>query len=387
MEKSRKKILLVMPLSTMKWGSSNAGGVDSVCQIISEYLTNNTNPNYHYRIVAISLLQEPKAFSGVVRLSDNVELIWIPRKKLISNRVSVPSLFYYMYKVRQQVREYQPNLIHSHLWAAILGCQRSIPSIVTVHSYKDIGRTHVSTANDWLYVKLLPYIYKYFGHRIVAVGNALKHTLSLDVSQPVLAISNPIDSEYFKNVRFVTKDNKIKLVTCALLNPKKQVEKIITLIGLLVKSGIDCQLNIIGPTSDSKYICQLKGQVEQEQLTNSVSFLGRLDKAQIINCYQQSDIGVFLSREETFGLAPLEMLASGLPVLATCVGVLAEEKGYFSSVGVTFVDADDNSDLLERALELLADMRAPDTESLQKKFAVSAVVAQYDKIYSELLGS
>ncbi|MDE1209567.1 hypothetical protein [Vibrio aestuarianus] len=50
-----RKILLVVPLSTVKWGNENTGGVDSVCQQIVRFLAENPPDGYIYEILAIKV--------------------------------------------------------------------------------------------------------------------------------------------------------------------------------------------------------------------------------------------------------------------------------------------------------------------------------------------
>jgi len=384
MNQPAKKILLVMPLSTTDWGSSNAGGVDSVCQMMAQYISENTNPEFHYRIVAISLLSAPKEFNEVIRLASNIELIWIPRGKKISNKISVPSFFYYIFKVRQQVKVFKPDIIHTHLWSTILGCSRSAQSVVTVHSYKNIARRSVSKFNDFLYADLIPRLYPFFGKKIVCVGEALKQAVSIDTTQSVISIGNPICAEFFHDNSLSNSNETLRLVTCALLTPRKQIEKTILLASALINKGVNCHLSIIGPETEANYVKQLKSLIQQEKIEKSVSFLGRLNKAQIISCYQESDIGLFFSKEETFGLAPLEMLATGLPVISTKVGVLEEKEQYFSDIGVLFVDVDSDS-FLSDAVKFVESDKEVNVSSLKEKYAVSCVVAQYESVYRELL--
>ena len=384
MHKDAKKILLVMPLSTTDWGSSNAGGVDSVCQMMAQFISENTNPDFYYRIVAIGLLSEPKEFNKVIKLSSNVELLWIPRGKKISNKISVPSFFYYIFKVRQQAKSFKPDIIHTHLWSTILGCSRSVQSVVTVHSYKNISRRSVSKFNDFLYADLIPRIYPFFGKKIVCVGEALKQAVSIDTKQSVISIGNPICSDFFYDNSLSNSNEKLRLVTCALLTPRKQIEKTILLVAALINKGVNCHLSIIGPETETAYTKQLKSLIQQEKIEESVSFFGRLNKTQIISCYQESDIGLFFSKEETFGLVPLEMLAAGLPIISTKVGVLEENEQYFSDIGVSFVNVHSDS-FLSDAVKFVENVKEVNVSSLQDKYAVSSVVAQYENVYRELL--
>lgn len=58
-------------------------------------------------------------------------------------------------------------------------------------------------------------------------------------------------------------------------------------------------------------------QAEQLQLTDSISFVGYLDRAtELVDCYHAADVFVFASKTETQGLVLLEAMAAGTPVVA-----------------------------------------------------------------------
>jgi len=387
MTKISKKVLLVMPLSTIEWGSQNKGGVDSVCQMLVEELVNNTNKEFSYRIVAVDTSRTQPITDKVIRLADNVEIVWVSLGVKIFGRFRIPTLLYLMFKVKQQVQKFSPDVVHTHIWSWIIGLPRKTRSIVTTHSYKNIGRSRVSFLNDLFYVKFLPNISRLFGHKIVCVGEKLKNEVEKDVKQEVRIIGNPIDTAYFCNVKRDAHCKPIKFVTCAVLNPKKQIEKIISLTKSLNGMGIDTELTIIGPSSNHNYVKLLEQQVNNANLSTKVFFTGCLNKSEIIDHYKNSDIGVFFSKEETFGLAPLEMLATGLPLLATEVGVLAEKKVFFENLGVAFVNVEQPKKMLAITETLIQNKHLPDVSALQAEFSVASVVNQYESLYRELSGT
>lgn len=67
-----------------------------------------------------------------------------------------------------------------------------------------------------------------------------------------------------------------------------------------------------GPAMDD-----LKAQVKNLGLRDSVQFIGYLDRKQALpDCYAAANAFVFASRTETQGLVLLEAMAAGLPVIA-----------------------------------------------------------------------
>jgi glycosyltransferase involved in cell wall biosynthesis len=68
----------------------------------------------------------------------------------------------------------------------------------------------------------------------------------------------------------------------------------------------------------------LQAQVERLGLAERVHFFGRADACEVVRLLNGCRFVIVPSRQEPFGIAALEALAAGKPVLATCVGGLAE---------------------------------------------------------------
>jgi N-acetyl-alpha-D-glucosaminyl L-malate synthase BshA len=122
-------------------------------------------------------------------------------------------------------------------------------------------------------------------------------------------------------------------------------------------------------------------------VTDDVRFLGRLDS--VASLLQASDLFILPSQTESFGLAALEAMACGAPVVASRAGGLPEViddgvNGILEPVGS--VEA-----MGRRAVEVLRDpekygpMRAAAVAKAEQ-FSASTIVPMYEAFYGEVLG-
>lgn len=376
------KILLIMPISTTDWGSKNAGGVDTVCQLLIQQLIKNNNEEFHYRILAIDPFFENK-YTGVInKLSENVELVYIPASGKILNKLKIPSFIWQSFHILKEMRKYSAQIVHSHMASWLILVSNKACRIATLHGYKKIARKSVGFWNDILYEKIFPALSDCYIDRYTCVGNIILEVISKDSEKKVTIIGNPVGDAYFEAVTS-RKNEKIVIVTCAVLTPRKKIEHSIELVNTLKKSGCEVLLKIIGPESDRAYVCNLKKLVTSLGLEKNIHFTGALNETQIVDAYSNADLGVFLSAQETFGLVPMEMLAAGLPVIATRVGIIGEREADFSKFGVVF-SADGEIDINSFHNLLKIDTTKAKNYILEN-FSVQSVVDNYESLYREYL--
>ncbi|MDN3697935.1 MULTISPECIES: VpsD family glycosyltransferase [Vibrio] len=377
-----KKILLIVPLSTVKWGSENAGGVDSVCQQIIRSLAEKPPEGYMYEIVAIKVGTTDVELFEQYALHERVTLTFIPEKETLFG-ITVPGFVYHNYFLYKKIKESQPDIVHSHLISLPLFSSNNVKSILTLHSFGKIARKSRGFFNNIIFESILPKMTLSKANMITCVGDIIFDEVKGEHLHKLVKIGNPIDSSFFhaKNSRSYG-DSVIRLVTCALITPRKQIDLIIELTKTL-SSSINVELTIIGP-DDNEYSRELKIKTENLNISEKVHWMGAMSQAQIIEQYELADLGVFLSKEETFGLAPLEMLAAGLPLISTSVGILDEKNSFFRGLGVCFIDVNRMDDEVSRILAYINSVKTIDRDEIKSIFSIDSVVEKYQVAYGNI---
>ncbi len=127
-------------------------------------------------------------------------------------------------------------------------------------------------------------------------------------------------------------------------------------------------------------------EAEELEVANDVRFLGRIDS--VARLLQATDLFLLPSQTESFGLAALEAMACGAPVVASRAGGLPE----VIQDGVTGILEPPGSveAMGRRAIELLRDpvryaaMRAA-AIARAREFSADRIVPQYEALYEEVL--
>jgi len=380
----KKHITLIMPLSTYDWGSLNCGGIDSVCQMLAEYMVNHDDANFRFTIIGLDPQSKTPYTGEVISLSTNVDFIWLPASSKQTG-LKIPGIIWQNWHVRKLLKILNPDLVHTHFWSVLIGSGFRGKSVVTVHSYKKIGRHNFGFFNNFLYEKIIPKLTRHLGDKKFVVGDILKQALANNNIKANI-IYNPIDDSFFnsaKQSQLIEHLQEIKFITCALINPKKNIEQSIDIIHMLNKNGIACRLDIVGSKSNKEYAQQLERKIEALQLEKSVAFLGRKNKYELIELYNNANCGIFTSKEETFGLVPLEILATGLPLVCTEVGILAEQKEFYQSIGVLYLTESTTANEITESINKFNSELS--VKKLKELFNTSQITKQYKAVYNELV--
>ena len=117
-------------------------------------------------------------------------------------------------------------------------------------------------------------------------------------------------------------DGKIKLAIVCRQEPRKGTDIVIDSLREILQAFPNASLDVIG---DGSLLPKLKQQVQDLNLTDKVTFHGKLEHAKVISVLKQNHIFCYpTSASEGFPKVVLEALASGMPVVTTKVSVLPD---------------------------------------------------------------
>ena len=225
---------------------------------------------------------------------------------------------------------------------------------------------------------------------VTTVSQSLKDdTLRLfDIKNDIHVVSNFIDLEKYNHKftdcqRGMMANDDEKIIThISNLRPVKRVQDVISIFYNIQKE-MPAKLMFIGEGPEKEKIelrCQELG------ILDKVVFFGRSNEIDKILCF--SDLFLLPSQTESFGLAALEAMASGVPVISSNSGGLPEvnihgESGFLSNVG-------DVEDMTKNAMYILSDeerLKAfkKSARKVAEKFDLHAIVPQYEAIYEDTL--
>lgn len=161
----------------------------------------------------------------------------------------------------------------------------------------------------------------------------------------------------------------------------KRIEDVVRIFALIVKET-PSKLILIGDGPDRFLAERLSRELN---INDKVIFLGKLrDTAHVLSF---SDLFLLPSETESFGLAALEAMAVGVPVISSNTGGIPEVNehgysGFLSNVG-------DVEDMARNALHILSDDELEkfkkQAKIKAKEFTLDLILPKYEEIYRKLV--
>ncbi len=164
--------------------------------------------------------------------------------------------------------------------------------------------------------------------------------------------------------------------------PPKDPFSIIRAFGNLLKQYPEARLRIGGYGTQEQEICSL---IEDLNLSNEISFIGKLDSEQIASEMRKANFFIHGSRYETFSVVCAEALCCGTPVIASGVGGIIEfvhEKN-----GILVVGEEQNvwEQSLKEAIQKEFWPASKIAEEAKQRFDFTSVGERYHRVYQEII--
>jgi len=159
---------------------------------------------------------------------------------------------------------------------------------------------------------------------LIIVDNSLlkKELVKLGFNKKKIEVNYPgIKLEYLKKIKPAKRG--YEGIFMAQLRPSKGIFDLIKIWKLVCREKPEARLGVIGK-GEKKIMEEIKTKVENAGLKRNIKLLGFLEDDKALGTIKASQVFVFPSREEGFGIAPLEAQALGLPAVAWNLPVFDE---------------------------------------------------------------
>lgn len=271
------------------------------------------------------------------------------------------------------------NVLHNNMFFAVLLKKKyQIPFVVTEHwtLLRKINHHTTSSITKW--------VAKYIANKasmILPVSDDLKISLSeLGIKTPMKVIPNVVDTKLFEPTDSAHGD--FTFVHISNLIPRKNADKILNVAIKLLKEGFKLNLKI-GGDGDTK---NLRNVVKREGFEDQIEVFDTLTLTQVSEKLRNSDCFILFSEDENQPCVIAESFASGIKVISTNVGGIAE---FFPSNFGILVDGSDE-ELLENAMKKLMNEKViankkEISEYAEKTFSKDAIAKQFSDVYEEIL--
>ena len=278
-----------------------------------------------------------------------------------------------------------PHAATAWLAKQMLADERDLKVVTTLH-----GTDITLVGKDPSYFSLTKFSIEH-SDRVTAVSEFLReqtHRFFGCDSCEIAVIPNFINrAEYFPpasaaaRCRLGPVDHRI-LMHVSNFRPVKRVADVVRVFAG-VRKAMKATLVLVGDGPDHDVA---QREAVKLGVKKDVRFMGRVDD--VADVLRGADLFLLPSETESFGLAALEAMACGVPVIASRVGGLPEVmedgvSGFLSPVG-------DVAGMTERAVDILKDPARH--EAMQRAavaragdFAAERIVPQYERLYEDVL--
>ena len=277
--------------------------------------------------------------------------------------------FWALFQIRNHLRRFAPDIVHVHMSrGASFGGRAAhplnIPVVATLHNYHKLK--YYTKVNE--FACITPDLREYLlrqgiaDERITVIPNFARFPA---VDAPRAVFGSPV-----------------RFVTCGRLHAVKGYDVLLRALRIVLDAGGQAQLTIGGDGPERAALVSLTRELRLEQ---AVEFAGWIDD--VSEFLDRHDVFVLSSRSESFGIALLEAMARGLPLVTTRT---AGPVQFLDAACAVFAEVENPQSLAEAMLlavrtpTALAPLAAEALHRYRTRYAEAVCVPHYVEFYEQV---
>ena len=258
-------------------------------------------------------------------------------RRFINTRKSNTAALLRIPKYSDIIQNEKPEICHLHtssLFAFAIYIYlkiNKIPTIITIH-----GLAHIEKQNTWRKNRNIKNLGKYLFQSFIEF-------LLLSITKQIIVDTEYV-SEAIKTYKkqgkifkvpdchvipqgisshfFVLKDRSIKnrILSVGSISQRKGHLQLIEALDIVIQKNPDIKVDIVGVLSEKHYYNSLIELIEAKKLHKQIYIHPNLSFEKVLSMYEEAEIFVLHSEEESQGIVFCEAMAAGKPIVATNVG-------------------------------------------------------------------
>lgn len=217
---------------------------------------------------------------------------------------------------------------------------------------------------------------------MLTVSSALRDNILKNFGVDSLVVNNMVGKEFYYKKQ--TKNGKVvRFLSTGNLLPVKGFDNLIAAFAQLNLPVDAWSLSIVGEGKEHE---KLQALIDTMGLSSNIHLIGRKNRKGVIEMLHSSDIYVMSSRSETFGVAAIEALACGLPVIATECGGTADFMNEYNGITCPVDDVKGLANCISYMMNHYQDYDyIKIAEDCQNRFSSEAIGKQLESIFEEVI--
>ena len=280
------------------------------------------------------------------------------------------------------VSEYDPDVVHCH--SGVPACAASVVRDSGTADFRLISQLHSwGTARpEWMNTMDIAG----FRRSDLVIANAAAYRrILMNAGMPasqIVSIPWGVAPEALDNVATMPR-NTGRIGFVGRVEPRKGQLELVQAFGLLRRKRPKLRLELVGPTADESYAREIEKCVQAERMADSVWLGGQV--TDVFAHERNWELFVSLSRDEGQGMAILEAMALGVPVLAKpCPGVQDYLENGKNAIALESDSATDVAESVGWALDHPSETRklsAQARKMVEDSFAWNRTVLEMETVY------